>query len=37
VREVLSFDVMRGVLLAAMVWCGALANIVFNRVRRLSA
>jgi len=39
VREVLSFDTMRGVLLAAMVLCGALAltNIVFNRVRRLSA
>jgi sterol desaturase/sphingolipid hydroxylase (fatty acid hydroxylase superfamily) len=39
VREVLSFDAMRGVLLAAMVLCGALAltNIAFNRVRRLSA
>ena len=39
VREYLSFDAMRTVLLVAMVLCGALAltNIVFNRVRRLSA
>jgi sterol desaturase/sphingolipid hydroxylase (fatty acid hydroxylase superfamily) len=39
VREFLSFDAMRSVLLVAMVLCGALAltNIVFNRVRRLSA
>lgn len=38
VREYLSFDAMRMVLLAAMVLCGALAltNIVFKRVRRLS-
>ena len=39
VREFLSFDTMRTVLLAAMVLCGALAltNIIFKRVRRLSA
>lgn len=39
VREYLSFDVMRMLLLLAMVICGGLAltNIVFNRVRRLSA
>ena len=39
VREYLSFDTMRTVLLIAMVLCGALAltNIVFGRVRRLSA
>nr|WP_286185403.1 sterol desaturase family protein [Acidovorax cavernicola] len=38
VREYLSFDAMRFVLLAAMVVSGALAltNIVLNRVRRLS-
>ena len=39
VREYLTFDAMRWVLLVAMVLCGALAltNILFNRVRRLSA
>ncbi|QFZ85862.1 sterol desaturase family protein [Variovorax paradoxus] len=39
VREYLSFDMMRTVLLTAMVLCGVLAlfNIAFGRVRRLSA